>query len=162
MAGPTNHTDSDEDQIRTLYQDLLRAWNRRDAEGMASLFAEDGYLVGFDGSTVDGPAEIVSHLKPIFASHPTAAYVSLVRSVRFLVPEAAALLATAGMVPPGKSDLNPAVNAIQSLVAVKRGGVWRIAVYQNTPAVFLGRPELVEKLTAELREVLRASPPTVD
>jgi uncharacterized protein (TIGR02246 family) len=153
---------STEDQIRALYQDLLHAWNRRDAEAMASLFAEDGYLVGFDGSTIDRPAEIVSHLKPIFASHPTAAYVSIVRSVRFLVPDVAALLATAGMVAPGKSELNPAVNAIQSLVAVKRGGVWRIAVYQNTPAAFHGRPELADKLTAELREVLHASPPKVE
>jgi len=53
-----------------LYRDLLEAWNRRDAAGMAALFAHDGSLVGFDGSQVDGgPPAVESHLAPIFVSH---------------------------------------------------------------------------------------------
>jgi hypothetical protein len=58
------------------------------------------------------------------------------------------------MLPPGKSDINPAVNTIQSLVAVKQAGQWRIALYQNTPAQFHGRPELSQALTEELRQLL--------
>jgi hypothetical protein len=38
------------------------------------------------------------------------------------------------MVPRGQTDLNPAVNAVQSLVAVKRTAAWLIAHFQNTPA----------------------------
>jgi len=59
------------------------------------------------------------------------------------------------MVPPGKSDLNPAVNAVQTLVAARQDSRWRIAVFQNTPAAFHGRPELSERLTEELRQVLQ-------
>jgi hypothetical protein len=62
--------------------------------------------------------------------------------------------AVVGMVPPAQSDLNPAVNAIQTLVAAKRDGKWRIALFQNTPAQFHGRPELVQQLTEELRQIL--------
>jgi uncharacterized protein (TIGR02246 family) len=34
----------------TLYLDLLAAWNARSADAFAMLFAEDGHVVGFDGS----------------------------------------------------------------------------------------------------------------
>src|SRR5581483_1665454 len=45
---------SDEHEVRLLYEELVGCWNRRDAAGLARLFAEDGTLVGFDGSTHDG------------------------------------------------------------------------------------------------------------
>jgi len=41
-------------QIEKLYKELLDFWNRQDAEGMASLFTEDGNIVGFDGSQMNG------------------------------------------------------------------------------------------------------------
>lgn len=69
--------------------------------------------------------------------------------------EVAILSAVVGMVPPGQSDLNPDVNAIQRFVTLKEGDRWRIALFQNTPAAFHGRPELRESLTAELRQALR-------
>lgn len=84
----------------------------------------------------------------------TSAYIGNVREVRFLSPAVAILRAVVGMVPHGKTDINPATNAIQSLVAVKRNGQWRIALFQNTPAQFHGRPDLVEPLTEELRQML--------
>jgi len=40
------------------------------------------------------------------------------------------------------------------MVVVKSDGQWRIAVFQNTPAQFHGRPELVKKMTDELRQLL--------
>ena len=147
-------TKQNEALISDLYHDLLEAWNRRDVGAFANQFTTDGSLVGFDGSTVNGRAEIESHLRPIFADHPTSAYIGKVREVRLLAPEAALLRAVAGMVPPGGSDINPAVNALQTIVAVKREGMWRIALFQNTPAQFHGRPELAQQLTEELRQLL--------
>lgn len=147
----------DERAVRDLYQALLDCWNARDAAGMAALFAADGHVIGFDGSQMDGPAAIAAVLGQIFTDHPTAAYISKLREVRPLGADAALLRAVAGMVPPGRADLNPAVNAIQSLVAERRAGRWQIVLYQNTPAAFHGRPELAEALTNELREELRAS-----
>ncbi len=148
---------TDESEVHLLYQEMLEHWNKRNADDIADLFVEDGNLVGFDGSQLNGQPEIESVLRQIFADHPTAAFVGKVRSVRFLTSEVAVLRAVAGMVPPGQSDLNPAVNTVQTLVAAKHQGQWCIAVLQNTPATFHGRPELSEQLTEELRQVLRAS-----
>ena len=140
--------------VESLYRALLNAWNVRDAGAFAALFDAEGHVVGFDGSEMHGPAEIASTLGRIFADHPTAAYVAKVREVCFPAPHVAILRAVAGMVPPGQTDLNPAVNAIQTLVATRAAGEWRIILFQNTPAQFHGRPELSEALTDELRRVL--------
>ena len=146
---------SDEQRVAALYCELLNCWNKRDAAAFAALFAEDGQTVGFDGSIHDGRAQILADLSIIFTNHPTAAYVGKIRKVRFLTTEVGVVSAVAGMVPSGKSDLNPAVNAIQTLIAARTDGRWSIALFQNTPAAFHGRPELGEQLTAELRQVLR-------
>jgi len=58
------------------------------------------------------------------------------------------------MAPPGQPDLNPEVNAIQTLAAKREAGGRQIELYQNTPAQFHGWPELARKLTEELRQLL--------
>jgi uncharacterized protein (TIGR02246 family) len=140
--------------MRALYQAWLDGWNRRDAEAYAALFTEDGGVIGFDGSPMNGRAEIEAQLRQIFADHQTAAYVGKVRETRLLSPTVAMLRAVAGMVPPGKREINPAVNAMQTLVGVRDESGWRIALAQVTPALFHGRPELSAALTEELSQLL--------
>jgi uncharacterized protein (TIGR02246 family) len=153
-SNPQAAQSRDAADIGALYQQLLDAWNQRDAAAYAALFAEDASVVGFDGSQMNGRAEIAAQLGQIFADHPTSRYVGKIREVRLLIADAAILRAVVGMVPPGQSDLKPEVNAIQSLVAAKNNGQWQIALFQNTPARFDGRPELAQQLTDELRELL--------
>jgi uncharacterized protein (TIGR02246 family) len=143
-----------ETEVRALYEKLIDGWNKRNADAMAEVFAEDGELIGFDGSQLKGRSDIRSHLQQIFADHPTPPYVFKVKSVRFLTPEVADLRAIAGMVPLGESDIEPNLNTHHTIIAVKPAGQWRIALYQNTPAQFHGRPELVEAMTEELRQLL--------
>lgn len=145
---------SDEAPIAALYRQLLDSWNRRDASGFAELFEDDGNSIGFDGSPMNGREEIAATLGQIFADHITAAYIANIRGIRSLAPDVALLRAVVGMVPPGHSDINPAVNAMQTVVAVKHGDGWRIALLQSTPAQFHGRPELADALTQELRQLL--------
>jgi uncharacterized protein (TIGR02246 family) len=142
------------EQAHSLYRKLLNSWNTRDAEAMAALFAEDGESIGYDGSEVVGKREIASHLKPIFDHHETAVYVNKVKDVRLLGTDVFVLRAIAGMFPPGKSDIEPSVNAHQTVVAENRDGEWQIVLFQNTPAQYHGRPEMIEKMTEELREQL--------
>ena len=148
---------TEETQVELLYQELLEAWNQKNARKMANLMAEDGNLVGFDGSQIDGQQQVEAVLGQIFADHPTPSYVSIVREVRLLSRDVALLRAVAGMVPVGQSDINPALNAVQSLIATKGRGRWRIALFHNTPAAFHGRPELSDHLTKELQQTFRAS-----
>lgn len=140
----------------TLYQHLLEAWNARDAAAFAGLFSDDGSVVGFDGSPMNGREEIAATLAAIFGSHQTARYVAKVREIRRLDADVALVRSVVGMVPPGKTELNPAVNAIQSLVVIGQGADLRIALLHNTPAAFHGRPELAAQLTLELTDVLRS------
>ena len=147
---------ADETAVRELYHRILEAWNRRSADDFAAPFAEDGDVVGFDGSQSTGRAAIAAELARIFADHDTGTYVGKVRNVRSLGPEAAVLRAVAGMVPAGRSELEPKLNAVQTLVAERRDDEWRAVLYQNAPAQLHGRSELVESLTEELRQELRA------
>jgi uncharacterized protein (TIGR02246 family) len=96
-----------------------------------------------------------AHLSEIFSHHQTARYVSIVREVRFLAEGVTILSAVAGMVPPDKDDINLEVNAVQTMVAVKTGGAWKVALFQNTPAALHGRPDDAKKLSEELRAALK-------
>lgn len=144
----------DEIEVSKLYRDLLDSWNRRNADDFAALFADDSEVIGFDGSQQLGQAEIASTLQTIFTDHVTAPYVSKIKTVRFLSPDIAIVRAIVGMVPPGKSELEPKLNAHQTLIAARREDKWLIALFQNTPAQFHGRPELVQQMTEELRQLL--------
>jgi uncharacterized protein (TIGR02246 family) len=141
--------------VQAVYKQLLDSWNNCNARGMADLFTEDGESIGFDGSESVGREEIFSHLSPIFEHHQTARFVSKVKDVHFLSSEVVILRAIAGMVPPKSNDINPKVNTHHTLIVVKKEGNWRIQLFQNTPAQFHGRPELVEQMTEELRALLK-------
>ena len=140
--------------IEKLHADLLTSWNKQDADGMASLFDLNGSTIGFDGSQMNGQMQIKTELDKVFGDHKTASYVWKVEEVRFLNSETSLLRARVGMVPPGKKEINPPTNAIQSMVAILKNGVWKIALFQNTPAQFHGRPEMVEKMTAKLNKLV--------
>lgn len=142
-------------ELERLHTDLLSAWNKQDATKMASFFTDNGISIGFDGSQYYGKNEIETELGKIFNHHQTADYVWKVKEVRFLHSEVAILRAIVGMIPPGQKDINPAANAIQTITAIKKGNDWEIDLFQNTPAQFHGRPEMVEALTKELSEQIK-------
>ncbi len=141
--------------VKETYEHLIKAWNDRDAEKMSSLFTESGETIGFDGSLSKGREEIFSHLQPIFRDHPTAPFVHKVKEVKFIGEQTAIVRAIAGMIPPDESDIKPEVNTHHTVVLEHRGNRWEIELFQNTPAQFHGRPELVEEMTNELREQIR-------
>lgn len=144
----------DDNTIEQLYERLVDAWNNRDAKGMAELFADNGLIVGFDGSQMNSPAQTETELSKIFASHPTAKYITKLKQIINLNPGVSLLQAIVGMVPPGENEIMPERNAIQTLVAVQDNQGLKISLFQNTPARFDGRPELVEAMTRELSELM--------
>jgi len=141
-------------ELRALYQRFLDGWNDRSGEAIASLFVEDGYVIGFDGSQHTGRSGIARDLQKIFDDHPTPRYVGKARSVRSLSADAAVLLGVAGMVPPGKDEIEPALHTVQNMTAMRGADRWWIVSLQSTPAQYHGRPQLVEDLTEELQELL--------
>jgi len=144
----------DELMVLSLYQKLLRSWNNNNAEEFASIFAMEGNVIGFDGSQMNGREEINKQIRGIFQNHKVSSYISIVREIRPLSPDIFLLRAVSGMVPPGKKDIIPEVNAIQSVIAQRHKDDFLISLFQNTPAAFHERPELSQQLTDELRQVL--------
>jgi uncharacterized protein (TIGR02246 family) len=149
-----------EREVREVYRQLLESWDKRNARDYAALFTADAYLVGFDGSQVFGQSEIGSHVTKVFSHHQTGRYASIVRAVQSLTGDVAMLSGVAGMVPAGKDELEPSLNAIQTMVAVREGNAWKIALFQNTPAAWHGRTEDSKNLTEELRKALEPRPKT--
>lgn len=145
---------SETNEVVAIYKQLIQSWNNQDARGMADLYLENGESIGFDGSLAIGSEEIYSHIAPIFKDHRVSDYVYKVKNVQFLSTDIALLRAVAGMIPPGQTELNSKVNTHHTLIIVKKEGQWKIQLFQNTPAQFHGRPELVEQMTNELAEEL--------
>ena len=151
----TARRQEDEAAIRDLLWQLIDGWNQGSGEAFAAPFAEDADFVGFDGTYFKGRKEIVSFHKMLFGRILVGTrLVGKIRGVRFLTPEVALMHAVGGTMMPGQSDLDPDRNSIQTLVATKHDGAWKLAAFQNSRAQFLGRPELAEKLTEELRQEL--------
>jgi len=143
-----------ENEVLALYDRLIAGWNDHDGDAMAEPFAADGVVIGFDGSVSSGRQTIGTEMSNIFADHETGRYAVKVRSVRPLGPHAMILRAIAGLVPPGRTAINPETNSHQTVVAEEQQhGQWKIALFQNTPAQFHGRPGLVEDMTRELQAV---------
>jgi uncharacterized protein (TIGR02246 family) len=154
--GDMNGLDDWTASARQVYFALLDDWNRQDAQAMAARFAERGSMVGFDGSAVDGRTAIEAHLLPIFEQHPTPLFAAKVREVRRMAGGQTLLLrGVAGMWPRDGTDLNPDLNAVQTMVLSLCDGVYRIEMFQNTPAAFHGRTDERDRLSAELRELGR-------
>ena len=156
MTGPNAGGDADR-ETRALYSRLIEAWDKRNAREYALQFVSEGVLVGFDGSQVNNQLDIGAHVTEVFTHHQTPRYVTIVRDVRPLANDVSLLRANTGLIPSGKDDIDPALNAIQSMVAVRKAEAWKIALFQNTPAAFHMRPELAKQLTEELRAKLRES-----
>ncbi len=130
-AAMTSSTD-DEATIRDLYERMMDGWNRGSGEAFAEVFAEDGDQVAFDGTHFAGRREISDFHQELFDKWLKGTrLVGLVESVRFPVPDAAVAHARGGIIMRGKSEPSPERDSIQTLIAVRRNGEWRLAALDN-------------------------------
>jgi uncharacterized protein (TIGR02246 family) len=132
--------DTDESAVRGLYEELMDGWNRGSAEAFAAPFCADGDLVGFDGTHLRGREEIVAFHRPLFDKWLKGTrLVGRVESLRFVARDVALMHALGGTVMRGRSEAAPERDSVQTLVAVRRDGEWRLAAFQNTRVRPMGR-----------------------
>jgi uncharacterized protein (TIGR02246 family) len=149
-------TNEEEAKIRSLYFQMIDGWNKGNGYLFASPFAQDGDLVGFDGTHIKGRQQIASFHQQLLDTYVKGSrLVGKIRDVRFLTPKVAIMHAVGGTIMKGQTDLEPERNSIHTLV-LKKGNddKWYVAAFQNTRAQFIGRPEMANELTKELREEL--------
>jgi len=149
-------TDDDKAVIRALYFQMIDGWNRGSGDDFAAPFGEDGDLVGFDGTHLKGREEIASFHQQLFDTFLKGSrLIGKIRNVRFLTPDVAIMHVVGGTIMAGQTDIEPERNSIHTLVVMKGSdGKWRLAAFQNTRAQFIGRPDLSQALTEELRKEL--------
>jgi uncharacterized protein (TIGR02246 family) len=144
----------DESVVRSLYFQMINGWNKGSGDEFAAPFAEDGDLVGFDGMHLRGRQEIASFHQQLFDTFVKGSrLVGKIRNVRFLTPDVAIMHAVGGTIMDGQTDIEPERNSVHTLVAMKgNDSKWRLAAFQNTRAQYIGRPDMSNELTEELRK----------
>ena len=136
----TSDTAREEAAIRDLYQQMMDSWNLGSGDAFAAPFTEDADFIAFDGTHLKGRKEIARFHQPLFETHLQGTrLVGQVTSVRLLAPDVALMQTLGGTVMRGKSAPSPERDSIQTLVAVKRDGRWRLVAFQNTRVRPIGR-----------------------
>ena len=153
-----NHS-AEEAAVRALYQQLMDGWNQGSGDAFAAVFMEDGDLVGFDGTHFKGRQEIAPFHQQLFDKWLKGSrLVGEVKDVRLLHPDVALMHAVGGTVMRGKSEPSPERDSIQTLVATRQDGEWRLAAFQNTrlhPMDSSAGPFLIWTLSDLLWKVFR-------
>ena len=149
----------DEAAVYALYQELMDGWNQGSGDAFAAVFTEDGDLVAFDGTHFKGRQEIAPFHQQLFDKWLKGSrLVGEVKDVRFLSPDVALMHAVGGTVMRGKTDPVPERDSIQTLVAIRQDGEWRLAAFQNTrlhPMDTSAGPFLIWTLSDLLCKVFR-------
>jgi uncharacterized protein (TIGR02246 family) len=119
-------TAADEAAVRRLLDQINQAWERGDAAAYASYHTPDADLVDFRGVHAAGRQEIIDLLQPAFDGVLKNTRVEArIVDLRFLAADVA-IFHTEGKIAPVGDD------SVQTFVATKQGGQWRIAAFQNT------------------------------
>lgn len=128
--------------VINTHRHALRRGGRRLGSGRIATAThdDDGELIGFDGTHLRGRQEIAAFHQPLFDKWLKGTrLVGQTKSVRFLSRDVALIHAVGGTVMPGKSTPAPERDSIQTLVATRRAGEWRLDAFQNTRVRPMGR-----------------------
>ncbi len=125
---------SDESAVRSLVQKCVDGWNKGSGNDFAAQFAENADYVVVNGMHQKGRPQIAAAHQQIFDTFykGTRLWVEI-KSVRSLAPDFAVMHSVSRVLKPGESGSSPEPAAIQSWIAVKRDGEWRIEAFHNTP-----------------------------
>lgn len=124
---------ADEQLIRSIPDKIAAGWSKGDGRAIADVYAEGGTLVAGDGKVTQSRAEIARYHDQQFAAFLKGTRLTVeVKSLRFVSPDIAIMHTEGGILWPGEVQVAPRNRGVQSFVAVKNDGVWRITLFQNT------------------------------
>ncbi len=127
----TAASSADETEVHALFQRLIEGWSAGDGAAYAAAFTEDADYIAFDGSHIKGRRAIAESHQRLFDTWLKGTRLDgKIESVRFLVPDVALVVATGGILMPGRGEVHRGRRSIQTLLGVKRDG-WRFASFHN-------------------------------
>ena len=128
-------------EIFELGKALQDAWNRGDAAGYASLFADDADFVAWNGSYGRGRQAIEDGHRQLFDGPLNGSRMILVgddaesappESLRFVRPDVAIMVMSGVVTLPGQSATGPDHQSVQTFVLTRNVNRWRVAAFHNT------------------------------
>jgi uncharacterized protein (TIGR02246 family) len=126
--------DSDEAVLREMYAGLLAAWASNSAGRYASFFTPDAQYIIASGAVENGRSEIENGHRQIFQTWAKGTELAgEILGIKSLAPDVRLVTAT-GSVRAGGTAADDETT-IYTLVAVRAGGGWQFAAYQNTPVI---------------------------
>jgi uncharacterized protein (TIGR02246 family) len=130
---PAGAPSSDAAAVRALYAQLMDGWNAGSGEAFAAPFADKCDFVAFDGTRFSGREAIARFHEPLFKTHLKGTRLAGdVTDVRWLSPTVALMHARGGTIPRGRTRPAPERDSVQTLVAARVDGAWRLVAFQNT------------------------------
>ena len=123
---------ADEEAVRGLYQQMMDGWNQGSGEAFAAPFTEEVDFIPFDGTHHDRREQIASAHQELFDKWLKGTRLTGEVSVRFLGPDVALLVGRGETVMRGRTEPARERDSIQTLVAVRQSGEWRLTSFQNT------------------------------
>jgi uncharacterized protein (TIGR02246 family) len=127
---------SDEQALRSLVQRIIDGWSAANGSMIASVYAGDGTLVAGDGTVTTGPDHIARYHDRQFEQFLKGTRLTVqVRSIHWLGEGIALMQTEGGILWPSEQQMPPGRRGIQSFVAVRENGTWRVRLFQNTRIV---------------------------
>jgi len=124
--------DAVESKLQSLVRRVLAAWERGDGRALAAEFADDGDVVFFEGSCLQGRAQIEAVMQHLFETTLRGTRcLAQVKALRFVTPEVALIQTLGGVVFPKETVIPVERCSIQTFVAVRIRGTWSVASFQN-------------------------------
>jgi uncharacterized protein (TIGR02246 family) len=121
--------------LQRFLEELVDAWNRRNAASFGRLFAEDADYVTGSGVRLSGRGQIQDLVYARSATPAAPGQVSVAtESVKMLGSDAAVILCAWHMGPgDAQTTCEPVVRAgVMTIVAQRTGGTWQIIALHNT------------------------------
>jgi len=121
---------TDEQAIRKQSVDFMRVIEKGDAKALAAFWTEEGEYIAGDGATLRGRAAIEEAYTKHFAKKPIQKVDARIESIRFLSRDTAV---EEGYVKVLKGKTEEPASSRYSVLYVREGGDWRVAVLREWP-----------------------------
>jgi uncharacterized protein (TIGR02246 family) len=128
--GKTTDRKADEEAIRKATDDLGAALSKGDAKQLANLWTEEGEYIAEKGMSIQGREALEKAYTEYFAKDPKAKVDLSIDSVRFVSRDSAIV---EGHARSQKGDAKLPTSSRFSMLRVREGGAWPIALFREWP-----------------------------
>lgn len=127
-------TSEREKDVLSVPLQLVAAWAKNDADGVAAVFTEDATMILPGDVYKRGRDEVRAFMAAAYAGPFKGTGVTGTPvDVRFVGDDVALLRTHGGILAPGETEIAPELAVRSTWVCVKQEGTWKLAGYQNSP-----------------------------